>query len=141
MPEITEEITFVEIDERTINMFEQMHACTTKEDIFNITPNHSMIIGAIEYATMVEAARLLLSCLDLDLHREMLLDVLPRVKLLEIAELIVDAFDQQGIPIDFDQMTGSVPYYATELDLQLVSYFIHKGGSPRFFISSYLEEL
>jgi hypothetical protein len=128
---------------RISRLFIQIHECTTKDDVFNITENEALILAAVYSAPTVEVVTLLLSCVDLasDINRDLLVDALPRVQSLEIAEFMVDTCNSHGIPIDFDHMTALVPYYATELDLQLVSYFIHNGGSPKYFIKSYLEEL
>ena len=126
-----------------IGVFRQMHACTTKEELFSITRDENLIVGALEHATTTEAATLLLSCINLESEhsRTIVLEVLPKVKSLEIAELIVDKFNTNDIAIDFTNLPGLVPYCESELDLQLVTYFIRNGGNPGCFTSSYLQAL
>ena len=126
-----------------IGVFRQMHACTTKEELYLITRDENLIVGALEHANTIEAATLLLSCIELEFehNRTLVLEVLPKVKSLEIAELIVDKFNANEIDINFTNLPGLVPYCATELDLQMVTYFIRNGGNPGCFTSVYLREL
>ncbi len=132
-----------ELMDLLFGVFNQMHACTTKEELYLITRDENLIAGALEYATGLESAHLLLSCLDIEIerNRELLLNVLPRVESLAIAELIIDKFNANDITIDFTELPKLVPYYGTELDLELVTYFIRHGGSAHYFNCDYLEAL
>ena len=130
-------------------MYNLLNACATKEEVFSITTNITYITIALRYTANINTAMILLSCIDLshesninsEFASDMLLDSLPNVKSVAIAELIHDKFTAAGIAIDFTELPALVPYYATELDLQLVSYFIRNGGNPGCFISEYLQDL